>query len=360
MARVIVGMSGGVDSAVAAYLLKLAGHEVIGVTLRTWLSADGKESRCCEIDDARRVAWKLGIRYYAWNCISDFKKHVTEPFIYEYVCGRTPNPCTLCNRYVKWDKMFYTAKVMQADYVATGHYASIVRLDNGRYTFQKAVHAKKDQTYMLYRLTQEQIAHTLMPLGKLTKDEVRDIARSAGLPVAEKPDSQEICFVSEGSYADYIEDNARMELKGPGDFVDESGNVLGTHKGIIHYTVGQRKGLGLSLGYPAYVRKIDAVGNKVILAREADLYQKTIMCRDINLMGIASLADREVLPCTVKIRYQHHGERAIIEKTGEDGILITFEKPVRAPAPGQSAVFYDVNDCIIGGGDITGEDPSVD
>ena len=164
MARVIVGMSGGVDSAVAAYLLKLAGHEVIGVTLRTWLSEDGKESRCCEIDDARRVAWKLGIRYYAWNCISDFKKHVTEPFIHEYVCGRTPNPCTLCNRYVKWDRMLYTAKVMQADYIATGHYANVVRLNNGRYTFRKALHAQKDQTYMLCRLTQEYNACCIIEL----------------------------------------------------------------------------------------------------------------------------------------------------------------------------------------------------
>lgn len=350
MARVIVGMSGGVDSAVAAYLLKQAGHDVIGVTLRTWLSADGKESRCCEIDDARRAAGKLGIRCYAWNCISDFEKNVTEPFIREYICGRTPNPCTLCNRYVKWDRMLYTAKVMQADYIATGHYARVVRLDNGRYTFQKAASAKKDQTYMLYRLTQEQIASTLMPLGDLTKDQVREIARKADLPVAEKPDSQEICFISEGSYADYIEEHAWADLQGPGDFADGGDRVLGRHKGIIHYTVGQRKGLGISLGHPVYVRKIDAAANKVILSGEVDLYQKTVVCRDINWMSVESLGDKEVLPCTVKIRYQHHGEKALIEKTGKDSILITFEKPVRAPAPGQSAVFYDENDCIIGGG----------
>ena len=355
MARVIVGMSGGVDSAVAAYLLKLAGHEVIGVTLRTWLSADGKESRCCEIDDARRVAWKLGIRYYAWNCISDFEKNVTEPFIHEYICGRTPNPCTLCNRYVKWDRMLYTAKVMQADYIATGHYARVVRLDNGRYTFQKAASVKKDQTYMLYRLTQEQIASTLMPLGNLTKGQVREIARKAELPVAEKPDSQEVCFVSEGSYADYIEDNAWKELQGPGNFVDESGHILGTHKGIIHYTVGQRKGLGLSLGYPAYVKKINAGDNEVVISGEAELYQKSILCKDINLIGITDLREGEVLPCTVKIRYQHAGEKAVIERVSEDRICITFEKLVRAPAPGQAAVFYDENDCLIGGGVISTE-----
>ena len=355
MSRVIVGMSGGVDSAVAAYLLKLAGYEVIGVTLRTWLSADGKESRCCEIDDARRVAWKLGIRYYALNCISDFKKNVTDPFIRDYICGRTPNPCTLCNRYVKWDRMMYTAKVMQADYIATGHYARVVRLDNGRYTFRKAAHSKKDQTYMLYRLTQEQIAATLTPLGNLTKEEVRDIARKAGLPVAEKPDSQEVCFVSEGSYADYIEDNAWEELQGPGNLVDESGHILGTHKGIIHYTVGQRKGLGLSLGYPAYVKKINAEDNEVVISGETGLYQKSVLCKDINLVSITDLREGGALPCAVKIRYQHAGEKAVIEKIGDDSIRITFDKPVKAPAPGQAAVFYDENDCLIGGGVISAE-----
>ena len=355
MARVIVGMSGGVDSAVAAYLLKLAGYDVIGVTLRTLPSADGKESRCCEIDDARRAAWKLGIRYYAWNCISDFERYVTEPFIKEYVSGRTPSPCTLCNRYVKWDRMLYTAKVLQADYIATGHYARVVRLDNGRYTFQKAAHAQKDQTYMLYRLTQEQIAATLMPLGNLTKDEVRELARRAGLEVAEKPDSQEICFVSEGSYADYIERNARIKMQGPGDFVDESGNVLGVHKGIIHYTVGQRKGLGLALGRPVYVKRIDTAKNQVVISGEEGLYRKSILCTDINLTGIEDLHEREALPCAVKIRYQHAGEKAVIEKIGEDKLRIAFDRPVRAPSPGQAAVFYDENECLIGGGVILEE-----
>ena len=351
MTKVIVGMSGGVDSAVAAYLLKLAGYDVIGITLRTWLSEDGKEGRCCEIDDARRAAWKLGIRCYAWNCISDFEKNVTEPFIREYICGRTPNPCTLCNRYVKWDRLLYTAKVMQADFIATGHYARIVRLNNGRYTFRKAIHAGKDQTYMLYRLTQDQIASTLMPLGNLTKDEVRDIARKEGLPVAEKADSQEICFVNEGrSYIDYIEENAWDRLQGPGKFVDESGRILGMHRGIIHYTVGQRKGLGLSLGYPVYVKQINAKDNEVVISGEAALYQSTVFCRNINLMSIADLREEEALPCTVKIRYQHAGEKAVIEKIGEDCIRITFMNPVRAPAPGQAAVFYDENDCLIGGG----------
>ena len=353
MSRVIVGMSGGVDSAVAAYLLKNAGYDVIGVTLRTWLPANGRESRCCNIDDARIVAWKLGIPYYAWNCVSDFEKNVTKPFIHEYIRGRTPNPCILCNRYVKWDKMLYTAKIMGADHIATGHYASVTSLDNGRYTFKKAVHLQKDQTYMLYRLTQEQIASTLMPLGNFTKEEVRGIARKIGLPVADKPDSQEICFVSEGNYADYIEENAADDIQCPGNFVDGNGNVLGAHKGIIHYTVGQRKGLGISFGYPAYVRKIRASRNEIVIGREQDLYCSTIICEDINFMSIPYLEEKEKLHCTVKVRYNHAGGKAIIEKIGEDRIRIEFEKPVRAPAPGQSAVFYDRDECLIGGGVIS-------
>ncbi len=352
MSKVIIGMSGGVDSAVAAYLLKMAGYEVIGVTLRTWLSTGGKESRCCEIDDAERVAKKLDIPYYVHNCVSDFETKVEKPFIEEYVNGRTPSPCTRCNRFVKWDRMLYTAKVMQADFVASGHYASVVRLDNGRYTFKKAVDAKKDQTYMLYALTQEQIAATLMPLGKLTKEEVREIARKVEIPVAEKRDSQEICFVSEGiSYADYIEEHAEVDVPGPGNFVDEEGNILGTHKGIIHYTVGQRKGLGLALGYPAYVKEIKAFQNEVVIGREQDLYCRTVICEDINLLSIASL--QEKLPCMVKIRYQHSGQKADIEMLGDNSIRICFEDPVRAAAPGQAAVFYDKEDCLIGGGVIS-------
>ena len=181
MAKVIVGMSGGVDSAVTAYLLKLAGYEVVGVTLRTWVSADGKESRCCEIDDARRVAWKLDMPYYVVNCIADFKEKITEPFINDYLQGITPNPCVICNRNIKWDKMLEALHVMEAEYIATGHYASIVKKDNGRYTVKKALHAAKDQTYMLYRLSQEQLSKTIMPLGNLSKDEVRELAKKAGL-----------------------------------------------------------------------------------------------------------------------------------------------------------------------------------
>ena len=249
--KVLVGMSGGVDSAVAAYLLQKEGYEVCGVTLRT-LGED--ESRCCEIDDARRVSNLLGFRFYPLNCVRDFEKEVMAPFVRSYLEGRTPNPCIECNRYIKWDKMLYAAKVLQADYVATGHYARLVRLENGRYTVKKAEHAAKDQTYMLYKLTQEQLAQTLMPLGTYSKEDVRAFAEEAGLPVAHKPDSQEICFVTDGHYADFVgqyaaqrEEKDIFAVPGPGPFVDESGKVLGTHKGITHYTIGQRKGLGIAL-----------------------------------------------------------------------------------------------------------------
>ena len=347
-------MSGGVDSAVAAYLLKQAGHDVIGITLRTWVASDGTESRCCEIDDARRVAWKLDIPYHVYNFFTDFKEHVTDPFIQDYVCGRTPNPCVLCNRYVKWERMMYLAKVFQADFVATGHYASIIRKDNGRYSVKKALHTEKDQSYMLCRLTQEQLAATLMPLGGLTKQEVRRIAEQEGIPVAAKRDSQEICFVPDGNYADYILGNADVPVPGDGFFVDEAGNRLGKHRGIIRYTVGQRKGLGLAMGHPVYVNRICPETNEVVVGEEEDLYRKTVICDDVSYMSIAGLQEGEMLDCAVKVRYHHAPQRAVIENEGEGRVRISFEDPVRAPAPGQSAVFYDGDGCVIGGGVICG------
>ncbi len=349
MAKVIVGMSGGVDSAVAAYLLQQEGHEVIGYTLRTWESEDGKENRCCEIDDARTVARKLGIRYHVQNCIADFQREVIEPFIDDYRNGLTPNPCVICNRCVKWERMMQMAKIMQADYVATGHYAHIVKLDNGRFTVRRAECAGKDQTYMLYRLSQEQLQATLMPLGGMQKDEVRKIAENAQIPVAAKKDSQEICFVPDGSYADFILKNDPAQVK-QGNFVDENGEILGKHKGIVHYTVGQRKGLNLALGYPAYVKEICTDRNEVVIATEESLYQDTIFVRDMNYLSIEGLNKGETLPCFVKIRYHHEAQPANVEKTGENEVRIVFDKPVKAPAPGQSAVLYDDRDCVIGGG----------
>ena len=375
MAKVIVGMSGGVDSAVAAYLLKKAGHDVIGVTLRTWEASDGENSRCCEIDDARSVAHLIDIPFYAFNCTSDFVKKVIGPFVSAYVSGQTPNPCIPCNRYVKWERMLYAAQVLQADYVATGHYASVVRLDNGRYTVKKAKHALKDQTYMLYRLTQQQLAATLMPLGELSKQEVREIAAQAGLPVAGKKDSQEICFVPDGSYASFIEDYLRkgtdaqksaalgerstfaasgeaapLSLPPEGFFVDEEGNRLGRHKGIIHYTIGQRKGLGLAMGHPVFVKEIRPDSNEVVISEEDALFSSRILCGDVNYMGVPDLRKGETLRCMAKVRYHHSPQEAVMEAIGPDQVMVSFKEPVRAPAPGQSAVFYDDNDCVIGGG----------
>ena len=350
MAKVIVGMSGGVDSAVCAYLLKASGYDVIGVTLKTWVAADGKESRCCEIDDARLVADQIGIPYYAVNCISEFQKCVIDPFVQAYIHGLTPNPCIGCNRYIKWDRMLDFAKSMQAEYIATGHYASVVRLENGRYTVQQADHIAKDQTYMLYKLSQEQLAHTLMPLGKLTKEQVRAIAVQAGISVAQKPDSQEICFVPEGNYADYIEENAECDLPPEGNFVNEDGKMLGRHKGIIHYTVGQRKGLGIALGEPAYVKEIRTETNEVVLAPDSSLYRDTVVCGDVNFMSIAPLAVGEKIRCLAKIRYHHTPQSAELEMLDEDTVQIRFDAPVRAVTPGQSAVFYDEEHRVVGGG----------
>ena len=350
MAKVIVGMSGGVDSAVAAYLLKQAGYDVIGVTLRTWLGSDGEESRCCEIDDARQTAQRLGIPYHVFNCTSEFERKVTKPFIEDYLHGLTPNPCVICNREIKWERLLYFAGILGSEYVATGHYASIVRLENGRYTVRKALHAEKDQTYMLYRLTQEQLGKTLMPLGEYSKEQVREIAKEADLLIASKPDSQEICFVPDGDYAGYIEENAGGAVLGRGNLVDEAGTVLGTHRGIIHYTVGQRKGLGVSLGYPAYVKRICAETNEIVVGTKDDILCTAILCKDLNYMSVPSLEAGEKLRCNVKPRYRHAGQSALIEADEAGLAKVTFDAPVQFAAPGQSAVFYDENDRLIGGG----------
>lgn len=353
MAKVVVGLSGGVDSAVAAYLLREAGYEVIGVTLRTWEADDGSESLCCDIDDARAVANRLGIKYVPVNCTSDFQRYVVDPFSKSYLRGMTPNPCIECNRYVKWDKLLYYARIVGAEYIATGHYAHVVRKENGRYTVKKALHAEKDQTYMLCRLTQEQLAATLMPLGGLSKSEVRKIAKDAGLPVASKPDSLEVCFVTDGSYADYIEKTSPGKVE-EGEFVDESGKVLGKHRGIVHYTVGQRKGLGIALGHPAYVKEIRAEKNEVVIGDESSLYSRVIICREPGFMSIDGMSAKDKIACTVKVRYRHAGQKATVEAVGDGELRIVFDDPVRAATPGQSAVFYDDDDCIIGSGIISG------
>ncbi|WP_173472046.1 tRNA 2-thiouridine(34) synthase MnmA [Eubacterium ruminantium] len=350
MAKIIVGMSGGVDSAVAAYILKMAGHDVSGVTLRVWMNIFGEDSRCCEIDDARKASHMIGIPYYVENCVEEFNEKIIKKFINDYISGLTPNPCVECNRCIKWDKMIETADMMQADYVATGHYAHVIKLDNGRYTVKTADHAEKDQTYMLYRLTQDQLKRTIMPLGALSKDEVREIAKKADLFVANKPDSQEICFVTDGNYAEYIEYNSETEVPGEGNFVDEDGNILGRHKGIIHYTIGQRKGLGIALGHPVFVKEINAEKNEVVLSLEDALFTNEVICGRLNFLSIPGIESGEEIRANAKIRYHHKPQAATLSMIGEDKLKIVFDEPVRAATPGQSSVFYDENGCVIGGG----------
>ncbi len=353
MKKVLVGMSGGVDSAVTAYILKRDGYDVAGATLRTWEGPEGSGSRCCEIDDAREAARTIGIPYYVFNCAGEFREKVCKPFVDAYLEGFTPNPCVICNSDFKWERMLHYADVLGADCIATGHYASVVRLGNGRYSVRKAEHAEKDQTYMLYRLTQEQLGRTLMPLGGLSKAEVRAIAEEAGIGVASKPDSQEICFVTDGSYASYVERNADREVPGEGYFVDEDGRVLGKHRGIVHYTVGQRRGLGVALGHRAYVKRICAERNEIVLAPAGDTAVTEICCSDVRFMGMPEPVCGEPFSCLVSVRYRRAGQRASAVRLDGGRYRVVFDLPAGTAAPGQSAVFYDDGGCVLGGGVIT-------
>ena len=295
--KVVVGMSGGVDSSVAAYLLKQQGYEVIGVTMQIWQKEDNQtveeNGGCCglsAVEDARRVAQMLDIPYYVMNFREEFDQKVIRYFMREYLNGRTPNPCIACNRYVKWESLLQRSMQIGADYIATGHYARIEQLQNGRYAIRNSVTAAKDQTYALYNLTQEQLMRTKMPVGAYEKSQVRAIAEELGLYVAHKPDSMEICFVPDQDYARFIEENSGKKIP-EGNFVTTDGKIVGRHRGITHYTVGRRKGLNLSMGKPVFVLEIRPETNEVVIGDGTEVYADRLICSDLNFMSVPDFPD---------------------------------------------------------------------
>lgn len=351
--KVVVGMSGGVDSSVAAWLLKERGYDVIGVTMQIWQDEDPEiqeaEGGCCglsAVDDARRVAMDLGIPYYVMNFKEAFREHVMDYFAEEYTRGRTPNPCIACNRFVKWESLLQRSLGLGADYIATGHYAQIEQLPSGRYGLKTSVTSAKDQTYALYSLTQAQLARTLMPVGEYHKEEIREIAEKLGLLVAGKPDSQEICFIPDHDYAGFIEGYTGKRVP-QGNFVDLQGKVLGRHKGITHYTIGQRKGLNLSMGHPVFVVEIRPETNEVVIGDSEDVFTDVLRCEKLNWMSVDGLKGR-TMEVIAKIRYSHQGTPCTIRQIEEDLVECTFHEPVRAVTPGQAVVFYD--GCYVAGG----------
>ena len=345
MSKVVIGMSGGVDSSVAASLLKEQGYDVIGVTMEMW---NGEEVTSKAVNDAKKVASDIGIPFQVVDFKEEFKCNVIDYFKEEYLHGRTPNPCIQCNRYLKWGALLKEADKLGADFIATGHYSSVVKLDNGRYALKRAENLEKDQTYALYRLTQDQLARTLMPVGKYSKGEVRNKAESIGICVADKPDSQDICFIPDGDYAKFIKDNTDKEIK-EGNFVTTDGKIVGKHKGIIHYTVGQRKGLGVSLGYPAFVIEIRPETNEIVIGSKEESMIKSFKINNLNFMAVEDI--KEPVHLFTKIRYNHKGTYCTVERTGEDELTCTFDNPEKAVTPGQAAVFYKDN-IVVGGGTI--------
>ena len=348
MKKAIIAMSGGVDSSVAAYLTIEKGYSCIGATMKLYTGKE--ESTCCsekDIEDAKTVSERLGMEHFVYNFTDDFDEKVIKKFINAYEIGATPNPCIECNRYLKFEKLMEKMYELSYDYVVTGHYARIEKCGD-RYLLKKALDETKDQSYVLYSLTQDQLKHTLFPLGELKKEDARIIAEEKGFINAKKKDSQDICFVPDGDYAKFIEEYSGKTYP-DGDFVDQSGNVLGRHKGIIRYTVGQRKGLGLSLPAPMYVMKKDTEKNQVVLCSNEELFRSTLYAENFN--WIAYDNPTEKLNVKAKIRYNQKEEDAIVTPLPDGRVFVEFLKPQRAIAKGQAVVLYD-RDTVVGGGTI--------
>ena len=349
--KVLVGMSGGVDSSVAAYLLKEQGYEVIGATMQIWQDDEEfieREGGCCSlsaVEDARRVANKIGIPFYVMNFKDAFKKNVIDYFVDEYMEGRTPNPCVACNKFIKFSSFLDKAMTLGIDYVATGHYA-IIEKQNNRYIIRKSEDDKKDQTYALYNLTQFQLERTLMPCGQYKKSEIREIAKDIGLRVHNKKDSQEICFIPDNDHGKYIKNRFPSKVR-QGNFVDKSGNILGTHKGIVYYTIGQRKGLDIAFGKPMYVVDINPFRNEVVLGNLDDLLNTELIAKDVNYIPFDNL--KEPMEVEAKIRYSQIPSKAVITPMENSKVKVNFNEKQRAITKGQSVVFYK-DDLLIGGG----------
>ena len=348
----LIAMSGGVDSAVAALMMKEAGYRCVGATMRLYELEDhgcGGEKTCCsleDVEDARAVAFRLGIPFYVFNFKEDFSRQVMDRFVRAYEGGQTPNPCIDCNRFLKFDRMYRRAMELGLDKVVTGHYARIRQSPDGRWQLLKGPDPQKDQSYVLYTMTQEQLAHTIFPLGHLRKEEVRAIAEANGFINAKKRDSQDICFVPDGDYAAFIRSRTGKDYPA-GNFVDSEGNVLGQHRGIIHYTIGQRRGLGVSGGRPLYVQEIRPEDNTVVLTENLGLFTSRLIARDFNWVSIPEPA--ETIHVRARARYHHPEQPAKVTVLPGGAVEIIFETPQRALTRGQSVVLYD-GDMVLGGG----------
>lgn len=353
--KTMIAMSGGVDSSVAAYLMKSQDYECMGVTMKLFHNTEigiSREHACCslnDVEDARSVAYTLGIPYHVFNFSGRFEEDVIRRFIAAYENGITPNPCIDCNRYLKFDQLYRRAKELGYDYVATGHYARIEKDDlSGRCLLKKAADSSKDQSYVLYAMTQDQLSHTQFPLGNMTKSEVRSIAEAQGFVNARKRDSQDICFVNNKSYADFIEEHTGKKYP-EGYFIDSRDNILGHHRGIIRYTVGQRRGLGLSFAEPMYVCSVNPIKNTVTLGGESELYSRTLTATDINLISVSAID--KPLRLKAKVRYRQPEQWATVAQIDENTLQIEFDEPQRAVTKGQAVVLYD-GDTVVGGGTI--------